>query len=105
MKSQELRIGNLVFGQYPNNKEVIEVEKISNFFVNGLGISAIEPIPLTEELLFKFGFEKAENGFWCPNETLSYRDGYFGFGTDRHTKLDFVHQLQNLYFALTNKQL
>ena len=69
------------------------------------------PIPLTEEWLLKFGFvpEKMEDGF------LSYRlkfvdisMPYFEFTYDYGTEsfeVKYVHQLQNLFFALTGTEL
>lgn len=79
------------------------------------------PIPLTEEWLIKLGFEcedKVNGGytieinnnlkkkFYCSKngtvalveDLIKYND--FIIGTFRH-----VHQLQNLFFALTNKEL
>lgn len=53
MKESDLRIGNWIqwYG------EPMRVD--ANDFVNGIGEA--EPIPLTEEWLFKFGFEKHES--------------------------------------------
>lgn len=65
------------------------------------------PIPLTEEWLLKFGFGK-ENGYpyKFPNGVLKIRNGvYFFKHNDIEIDLHFVHQLQNLYFALTGKEL
>jgi hypothetical protein len=74
-------------------------------------INSMNPIPLTEEWLLKFGFYKSDN---YGND--EYRlDGYSYFrgrfyisdcdecGED--VEINFVHELQNLYFALTKKEL
>lgn len=84
----------------------------------------IDLIPLTEEWLNKFGFEiDDEAGNWhSPDHTIfklsngwsvgklddfigwynrAEDDYYSGF----RPQLKFVHQLQNLYFALTGKEL
>lgn len=86
-------------------------------------LEEIEPIPITEDVLLEFGFGKFfipvsdifylrlpvlshghlsfyfnSNGFNCDLGTTS---GYH-FGT---TKIKHLHQLQNLYFALTNQEL
>lgn len=129
MKANELRIGNLVTVNnpeyHPKLKGVIlrvtSISPNSDDYSVGLEhinqkpntyyetysqfIRFIEPIQLTEEWLVKFGFDKAVNGWWSSDEIFSYRDGYFGFGVDRHTKIQYVHELQNLYFALTGEEL
>ena len=69
----------------------------------------IEPIPLTEEWLLKFGFEMYEfdhkaNQFRFKERLIVYIDGFlYDHGTS--VKLQYVHQLQNLSFALTNEEL
>lgn len=65
----------------------------------------IEPIPLTEEWLLKFdwnGFKtKWINSYFKVDERgcIYYRSDFTG------TRCFYVHQLQNLYFALTYKHL
>lgn len=137
MKASELRIGNYI--NY--NKELNELGKITSIesFVSGqykIGINnrvnkkhycdTVEPIPLTEEWLLKFGFEKVnrqfykkeigENVFVLVNYNKSPR-GSFGavtFETDLKensyvghikNKCKHIHSLQNLYFALTGEEL
>lgn len=80
-----------------------------------------EPIPLTEEWLVKFGFVKDKKHDNCCDLELEnnfYLQGV-GYGksnikyevilTDSNdnelTLVKHVHQLQNLYFALTNEEL
>lgn len=66
----------------------------------------IEPIHLTEELLLRLGFEHDEDydelwtlkSFW-----IDKTDG--GFIYDNHNLIQHVHQLQNIYFALTGEEL
>ncbi len=75
---------------------------------------AIKPIPLTEEWLQKLGFEL--KGFyrlkvtsflelcWKPHDnTLNLQTEKNGFTEDSNCK--YVHQLQNLYFAFTQREL
>lgn len=88
-------------------------------------INNIKPIPLTEEWLLKFGFKKYKSSIKYKNS----KQMFFSFGrgnrfkirctTDMNGKncidfnhtfancgnLDFVHELQNLYYALTKKEL
>ncbi|MFZ1751430.1 MAG: hypothetical protein WAU01_14620 [Saprospiraceae bacterium] len=81
------------------------------------------PIPLTEEWLVKFWFEKGshidgykvlrQDCFWNKESRLvlflksEIRNIYHPFVNinDDVTILKYVHQLQNLYFALTAKEL
>ena len=94
MKAEELRIGNLVLvdGEITIVKgwmiHLIQIEKTSN--------KKIEPIPLTEEWLIRFGFKK-------DMVLLTNSDGDNFYLSD--FKIEYVHQLQNLYFALTGNEL
>ena len=114
MKANELRLGNYITTEYLNKStfKVISIhsdriyfESVRENFKSDTIQIYIKPIPLTEEWLLMFGFDKAVNGWWSSDEIFSYRDGYFGFGVDRHTKIQHVHELQNLYFALTGEEL
>lgn len=90
MKQQELRIGNWVNPEHPYQID-------ANTFQNVLNDSLDEnAIPLTEEWLLKFGVESIYD-FKIYND-----DGdvfYYAVGCE------YVHQLQNLYFALTGEEL
>ncbi len=115
MKANELRIGNIV------NVGIIE-----NMLESGVHVgkgkcyiySEFEPIPLTEEWLLKFGFEityssnfrlkldhKTHNeiGFDFSHVADNSMEGFRFYG--HYIKIQYIHQLQNLYFALTNKEL
>lgn len=68
------------------------------------------PIPIIEEWLFRMGFEK--DIFWSDyifNDifiTLNDTDNTYMLDIDiLHIKIQYVHQLQNLYFALTGEEL
>lgn len=122
----KLQLGNLVYECRPEGKEIIEVEYISKFFINGTGISAIKPIPITEEWLLKFGFVIRDKSYSLNygGESMRYAmleksntplfmlffHGRFGFNTEEGRKngdycIQYVHQLQNLHFALTGEEL
>ena len=139
MKANELRLGNYVFYGAPINGGCVEVHSIKilthRIDINGRPQSYFEPIPLTEEILFKCGFEKVKNK---DKEDLREYIGhtvqkarYAIFDTDifitkvdkrglLHRSIDcdfmvlfyhksipikYLHQLQNLYFALTGQEL
>lgn len=121
MKASELRIGNYVHTINPrHNDKVLKIESIGdnesvNVFFREYKLSEIEPIPLTEEILLKFGFKKEKttyindyyifiNGVW---NIKFKREGYCSFITFGCflTDIKYVHELQNLYFALTKEEL
>lgn len=104
MKANELRIGNMVYDE-DAHFEIIAI-------MDGEDIDYAEtrrPIPLTEEWLLKLGFE-VETG-WYKNFTpcgkgFLWKEGYVIFcGTTVEAPILHVHQLQNLYFALTGEEL
>jgi len=121
MKSNELRIGN----QIKYHDKIITVagivrntiyyeSKVLCFDGNVGDYKPFEPIPLTEEWLLKFGFEEKQhdsdqcfghvlNDFWVMNESQIRVNcgGYILFDF----KIEFVHQLQNLYFTITGEEL
>jgi len=118
MKANELRLGNYVgfWGTTDFVTQVNEIEIETNAY-NNVSINDVKPIPLTEEWLIKFGFfpSKYKDGYtispYGKNEFLldkEYTDeGEWDFCTDENylKTIKYVHQLQNLYFALTNEEL
>jgi hypothetical protein len=107
MKENELRIGNWVLS--PTEGE-IQIE-------NGWQIDEgeeVKPIPLTEEWLFKFGFKFDGHCSWWKNKLIELtidtgEDEYSVFNDNGDyitlKGIKYVHQLQNLYFALTGEEL
>ena len=108
MKTTDLRIGNLVLSKgVPVQIEEIMWETVRYCF-GEFPIDYVEPIPLTEEWLLKFGFEFRVvygNNFWTLNNILIFEDKNGNFEYSVGLKIQSIHQLQNLYFALTNKEL
>lgn len=116
MKANELRIGNFVsqlysFGCDGNKKPEWRIWELDLLDIQDVQSrpEIYNPIPLTEEWLVRFGFEKRK---------FSYLYGYGNFLYDYRLKLwtwygiqlhdyliTYVHQLQNLYFALTGQEL
>lgn len=111
MKANELRIGNW-YDQFSNNhkatwatlKQLDEAPKSQLW---------CKPIQLTEEWLFKFGFEwkqiKDLSSYSLPKlEIYQYSSNnnkiFFEY-IDGEVEIKYVHQLQNLYFALTGEEL
>ena len=127
MKANELRIGNFVNGIYTDNYGHLKMDEKSTickvitldnsdlcdypiYVESDEGIEhfdEFEPIQLTEEWLLKFGFER--NGkkltFW-KIDLVEDEEGIFSFDEARiYIDVKYVHQLQNLYFALTGEEL
>ena len=123
MNANELRIGNLVgFGS--TNCRVYEIQENCFYAIYNDGGSLknttckLQPIPLTEEWLLRFGFEKTNTD--GDNAWLNLRYRFLNFASDEsvgfkkvyltlNNRMDiiclYVHQLQNLYFALTGEEL
>lgn len=112
MKAQELRIGNL-FIEETSNKiiEVIGLEK-NRIIFSGMFLNEwqLKPISLTEEWLLKFGYIQIK-GIHRTYSKTKYNDNttIYNYRDYLHQqtgiKIEFVHQLQNLYFALTGEEL
>ena len=114
MKARDLRIGNLIF-DHECEPHYFEVEQISKYVGSELWIvyrkgsvktKTAEGIPLTEEWLLKFGFTFSDmiysfDGF----EILDLKQGLEFYNHDYPIKIKYVHQLQNLYYALTQTEL
>jgi hypothetical protein len=108
MKAQELRIGNYLQDFGGNIAQVIHLTKDK--------IILESPITLTEEWLLKFGFSNgiSKGGFTFDKcklsihlKSYSYPNGrtYFNSWCILEKQIEYVHQLQNLYFALTDEEL
>lgn len=124
MKITELRLGN-----WWDNKEggqyIIDNSTMIDFLNEASennGEIDLDPILLTEQWLKDFGFkEDRDFGNWHLEQYKIYsKDGnnigfyenefcwYFPCGDDFYSwikNLKHVHQLQNLYFALTDEEL
>lgn len=140
MKASDLRIWNLV--KYREDLKDMKPERVGKKIevgaddilflteIEGYNECPIEPIPLTEDWLLRFGFEKDGE---CEHEYTEY---YYSksviIGQSNHSEririilpsnhceigdtmddmmyllnisIDYVHQLQNLYYCLTGEEL
>jgi hypothetical protein len=115
MKPTELRIGNYVCEETRDNPyTVVEIYELSEASINDYVApnKIYEPIPLTEEWLLKFGFEKSLDYWVLPNSGFFFgvtlKNVIYPNFSDEDTmpiNLKYVHQLQNLVFALTGEEL
>lgn len=117
MKTNELRIGNYVFDTIDKKEIQFTFEDFAccENFIKWNHIIPYKEIPLTEEWLLDFGFindDKLDLYYLkdvdfislCQNTTKEY---WCDFETYNGLKIEIksVHQLQNLYFALTSQEL
>jgi len=133
IQANELMIGNLFIDELTNN--VLKVSSLSfdkveftvlnrTDFPLPIGWKA-SPIPTTEEwLVDKFGFNKDYKKGWIGIDVKHYSgmttdfilaepfsmgewQSFYAFVYDKHrfVKLEFVHQVQNLFHAMTHKEL
>lgn len=119
MKINELRIGNLIYEivdtpENPKYKDEFEIAGINAVYDtlhdqddNITLLSYCESIPLTEEWLLKFEFVIEGIKYWKNVFSCVKTHGGFLFWHRGHSLLiiKYVHQLQNLYFALTGEEL
>lgn len=103
MKANELRIGNLVV-EKGRSPFAIGIEKICDF---ANGFYKFEPIELTGEWLIKLGF-KSDGIEWFDGVICLgiFKDGLYYLPTGEINyivgkEFKYVHQLQNLYYAIT----
>lgn len=131
MKANELRIGNY-YNQFGNTEKVCHVV-IKNLTEAPDGQLWCKPIPLTEEWLLRMGFDRGINNWFGIKYFTDMKDCVEEMKIDYNTKsnrlaiydaieetdmvkilsypiysafkVKYVHQLQNLYYALTNQEL
>lgn len=117
MNTKELRIGNYV--NWLNKNTFVRAIQycddstsyVSTDISGAITINQIKPISLTEEWLQKFKFmESGEYWDYYPCISLTkLKDGLYFFYNEYDPnlsiKVEYVHQLQNLFFALTGNEL
>lgn len=132
VQAKELIIGNKVginLQQFPTNYfTVLEIgetmklcevgrEHTQDYFYVG----DIQPIPISPEILLKCGFTKHENSneywnFWILSNGWHISEALHTepsagvktglcYWSDEYIEIKYLHQLQNLYFALTSQEM
>lgn len=112
INSQELRIGNWVNAPH-GNVQIKELTEGGAKFTDDCGgnYPSLEPIPLTPELLEAAAIPKfllqiqteSRLQLWAGKEGVRWYD--FEWNEFGETNIKYLHQLQNLYFALTGTEL
>jgi hypothetical protein len=114
MKANELRIGNILY----NDKTVVQIDARSIFDIwNDEGLKNYKPLQINKDLLIRFGFEYKEtdkadnlyaNGIRVTIVTKGKNTGKIYVNIANSFTIDwiqYIHELQNLVFALFNKEL
>ena len=123
---KEVRIGNWVDFHGPKKIVVIHEDYVNVETNNIYGKHSscldemnrnLKPIPLTEDWLIKFGFKEAEYGYFVfqyrklkahyllLNPNKGFVEMCFNSQTTAQAPTKYVHQLQNLYYALAGEEL
>ena len=124
MKATQFRIGNLVVWKDSGKEFEITLQSL----YEGANLDW-KPLPVTKERLLRFGFKEVEMSIGDFVLTIQKDKGggigeysiWVDFGIENETnkisislvcdsqwlitKNKYIHQLQNLYFALTQKEL
>ena len=116
LKASDLRVGNVVFvgnELFPTGWRELTIEDGGDID----NAPFYKPIPLTEEWLVKMGFIKELNAhkthtlYIKEPLSLNQKEGYYSVALHYITvypllvELRYVHELQNLFFALTGTEL
>jgi hypothetical protein len=121
---KELRLGNFILDDFGNIAKVCALGRIIECTRENIIWQTVfkpEPIPLTEDWLRKMGFKgmPEDSGAWYLNPVLFDMGGIGSMSSDfelsgssgdyRYSRnvptVKYVHQLQNLYFALCGQEL
>lgn len=127
IKATDLRIGNWVYfeDEKLNMTTFGKIDSMVNegeyYSIKGIdqwgdefdeGIIDIAPIPLTSEILLACGFENKIRGNYYHKEfTKLYVNIdnsiaiYFGNKNGILKRIDYLHELQNIFWILTNQEL
>ena len=112
IKASELRIGNYV--DYYKNGQVSKIKALEFGYCHLSDASSIEynllsGVPLSEEILLNCGFEEVDFAGGCyEKEYLTIDTSDFNCCYKRdwlEIKIKYLHQLQNLFYILTNQEL
>ena len=122
IQANELRIGNKVYFNLMQEVRVITISYHEIRFAATHKINKYQPLPLTHEILEKAGFKNIgqdDLGGWtnyikesnvvCGDVVLSFGEAgqnlYVKHSNNSVAYCLYLHQLQNLYFALTGEEL
>lgn len=104
MEATQFRIGNLVSWKGSGKEFKITLQSL----YEGANLDW-KPIPITKEWLLRFGFKENDMlGFSIKTdmyEYIEFNSFLLCWVNEIKKSIKYVHQLQNIYFALTQKEL
>ena len=122
MNTKELRIGSFYMVKFHDKWEEHRLDPFSICQAINNEIK-IKPIPLTEDRLLEFGFKKEvlsdDSGYYyalefnenkycdlsiCSGDEKGFIEAVL-FPYEEWFRFKYVHELQNLFFAITGKEL
>ena len=112
MKIEDLRIGDIIFSEYNEPFTKVDLE-----FLNTFDMVKCWGVPIDEKILLQCGFYKENN--YTSNDNVFVKEihfpsfftiveeekGYKLCDADIYTNIIYLHELQNLYYVLTKKEL
>ena len=114
LDSHEIRLGNtykVEMGDGTYKSDLINLEDLSNLLDDEID-DFYQAMEISKDWLLKLGFKYNEfedmyqnNGYDVDIEDGVYCHFYFCEYGDWYKDIDYVHQLENLYFALTGEEL
>jgi hypothetical protein len=126
INANELRVGNWVNDEFYGDFEIVgfinfkdgnqSAYKSLEYYPQSQDTDKLNSIPLTEEWLLKFGFTNIKSDHPSHRQIVVSNKGELDERTFNiqflgnralysDTFIAYVHQLQNLYFALTGEEL
>jgi hypothetical protein len=127
VRAEDLRLGNIVYGVSDRLEKIIAINNETTVTTSLLKLDTpfehyvgdLSPVFLDEEILLKCGFVKERNqngrnrfelGFYVIYLETQHTKPSFHFKAmpdyfPELTEIKYLHQLQNLYFSLTNSEL
>ena len=115
IQANELRIGNYIYDVHNRVANIVTIGNgtirlsSKNYHYDSFNCSDINPIPLTEDILLKCGKKELDlfiigDYYYSKGSLLmsSYNDGEPDIFL---AKVDTLHHLQNIIFALTGEEL
>lgn len=95
---KELRIGNYIFSRETLEPQIVTAISEDYICIDAITIDyptpeEIEPLLLTDEYWDLFEFTKTDNFYYKDDFKVEF------------SKFDFVHELQNYYFAMKKTEL
>jgi len=117
MKAKHYRVGNFIkFGELRHRVTHHDIRNLyESELINKVPSSSYSDIPLTEDWLLKIGFEKINHihgySFYslskskknkCHIDIYDTKTKCMGYSVNH---CEYVHQLQNLFFAITGTEL